>query len=168
MANTQKPLYTLYLNVRPRIQEASKAYDTLQDIVARYPDVQTELTGVAHDSHRATFCFGFTVPVSDKDAAAINTLHCINAIFSSMYDYLPCYCAEPTDNEKNAAQAYLDHRLRTFIDDTTKPQTDSTIPLETAKALVPMGVAGENDHHDDSLQLTFEGSNRSAETGWEQ
>lgn len=95
--------YNLYLSLRPRAQESRKAYEALTNILEKHSNSRAELAGIGHDSHHVIFCLRFTVPVSNTDPASIASIKCINEIFDSMFEYMPCYAPEPTATEASAA-----------------------------------------------------------------
>lgn len=120
--------YNIHLSIRPRAKESVKAFEMLNSILDAYPAANGTLAGVGHDSRRVIFCMRFSVPVSNTDPGAIASIKCINAIFEKMFEYMPCYSAEPTEAEARAAESFLSTR-------------DKTLDMQLDLAMAPLTVA---------------------------
>lgn len=101
-------LYNVYLTIRPRLKDSRKAYESLERILDSYPAADTTLAGIGHDAHRVFFCVRFAVPLSNSAPSAIASVRCLNAIFESLFDYIPCYSVEPTAAEAATAATFLE------------------------------------------------------------
>lgn len=108
MKNTQK----IYLHIRPKTEYMDKAFSQIEDLISRHPGAKTKIVGLGRDGTNAIITIELSIPRSNTHPSAVSALGFAEAVFSSLFDHVPCYCVEPTEAEVDYAEKFLARRAR--------------------------------------------------------
>ncbi|SDX88059.1 hypothetical protein SAMN05661080_01570 [Modestobacter sp. DSM 44400] len=136
----------VHVQLRPRRPAVRKCLAALVALAAEHPLVAFELTGLSKDDRVARVTVGIDLgaraEVAKFSASAQAAYLFVDGLFTSLYDYMPVYVAEPSDAERSATVGVLDAVAapRPFIPaprrSESAPATGS--PAQDARRAVPV------------------------------
>jgi hypothetical protein len=112
-ADEQDPAESVVVHVqlRPRRPAVRKCLAALTALAAQHPAVAFDLTGLSQDDRVVRVTVGIDLgpraEVAKFSAAAQAAYLFVDGLFTSLYDYMPVYVAEPSAAEQAAAVGVL-------------------------------------------------------------
>ncbi|MCU1605280.1 MAG: uncharacterized protein JWP46_1745, partial [Modestobacter sp.] len=102
----------VHVQLRPRRPALRKCLAALSSLAAEHPSVAFELTGMSKDDRVVRVTVGIDLgpraEVAKFSAAAQAAYLFVDGLFTSLYDYMPVYVAEPSEAERAAAGGVLE------------------------------------------------------------
>jgi hypothetical protein len=102
----------VHVQLRPRRPAVRKCLAALAALAAQHPSVAFELTGLSKDDRVVRVTVGIDLgpraEVAKFSASAQAAYLFVDGLFTSLYDYMPVYVAEPSEAERSAAVGVLD------------------------------------------------------------
>lgn len=102
----------VHVQLRPRRPAVCKCLAALAALAAEHPAVGFKLTGLSKDDRVVRVTVGIDLgpraEVAKFSASAQAAYLFVDGVFSTLYDYMPVYVAEPTAAERAAAVGVLD------------------------------------------------------------
>ncbi|MCW2534498.1 MAG: uncharacterized protein JWQ26_197 [Modestobacter sp.] len=137
----------VHVQLRPRRPAVRKCLAALSSLAAEHPSVAFELTGLSKDDRVVRVTVGIDLgpraEVAKFSATAQAAYLFVDGLFTSLYDYMPVYVAEPSEAERAAAVGVLEavSAPRPFIPaprraEPAAPPTGS--PAPSARRAVPV------------------------------
>jgi hypothetical protein len=127
----------VHVQLRPRRGATRKCLAALAALAAEHPEVSFAVTGLSKDDRVVRITVG--VDLGPRTAVAKFSLQAqgayafVSAIFTSLYDHMPVYTAEPSRTERAAAAVLLEQAAGGVL---------AVDALEGLPATVPTHVPG--------------------------
>ncbi|MCF6745827.1 hypothetical protein E9529_16395 [Blastococcus sp. KM273128] len=122
----------VHVQLRPRRGATRKCLAALAALAAEYEDVVVAVTGLSKDDRVVRVTVGVDLgpraSVARFSPQAQAAYAFVSAVFTSLYDHMPVYTAEPSSAERAAATALLEHATA----GATRPDG---LPLEAIESL---------------------------------
>jgi hypothetical protein len=138
----------VHVQLRPRRPAVRKCLAALAALAAEHPSVAVELTGLSKDDRVVRVTVGIDLgpraEVAKFSASAQAAYLFVDGLFTSLYDFMPVYVAEPSEAERSAAVGVLDEvaEPRPYIPAPRRgePATPAGSPVVAARRAVPVAV----------------------------
>lgn len=108
MKNVQK----VYIHLRPRTHQATRVIAQIEDLMVIHPGANVCIAGLGNDEAHSTISIEIIVPRSNTNPVSVSGLYFAQAVFTSLFDYAPCYAAAPTEVERLNAERFMANRSR--------------------------------------------------------
>ncbi len=106
---------TVYLQLRPTRAAAGQCLAALNTLISAHRAVPVGLCGVSRDERHLRLTLGVDLGARDQVArfspAAVGAYGFVEQVFTVLFDYLPQYVVEPSEEERAAAQALTSRSL---------------------------------------------------------
>src|SRR3954451_21560189 len=106
----------VHVQLRPRRGATRKCLAALAALAAEHESVSFAVTGVSRDDRVVRLTVGVElgprVEIAKFSAQAQPAYAFVSAMFTSLYDHMPVYTAEPSAEERAAAAALLESAAR--------------------------------------------------------
>lgn len=104
-------VHNVYLQLRPRNHEFERCLRLLTEVLDNHPHASITLGGLSRDFHQSRLTFELKIANPAKPThISTDTLAFANDLFTKLFDYLPCYVTEPTQQERDLALRFISTR----------------------------------------------------------
>jgi hypothetical protein len=105
----------VHVQLRPRRGATRKCLASLAALAAEHPEASFSVTGLGKDDRVVRVTVGVDLgprtAVARFSPQAQAAYAFVNALFTSLYDHMPIYTAEPSGAERAAAKAFLEQAM---------------------------------------------------------
>jgi hypothetical protein len=128
----------VHVQLRPRRGATRKCLAALATLAAEHPEAAFAVTGLSKDDRVVRVTVGVDLgprtAVAKFSPQAQAAYAFVSALFSSLYDHMPVYTAEPSGAERAAAKVLLE----TALGGTSRSEAFSADLLEAIPAAAPV------------------------------
>jgi hypothetical protein len=129
----------VHVQLRPRRGATRKCLAALAALAAEHPEASFEVTGLSKDDRVVRITVGVDLgsrtAVAKFSPQAQAAYAFVSALFSSLYDHMPVYTAEPSGAERAAAKVLLETATSGSVAGTARGDALSADVLEAIPAI---------------------------------
>ena len=138
-SGTESDTVVVHVQLRPRRGSARRCLAALAELAGAHPGVSFTLTGLSKDDRVVRVTVGVELgpraAVARFSPQAQAAYAFVSAVFTSLYDHMPVYTAEPSGAERAAAKVLLETATGGNVAGTARGDALSADVLEAIPAI---------------------------------